>query len=111
HGLGDAETGECIATLPLLGVAKTVAHHPVRASLACGDAGGSVYLVDLVGIRMGPLVVTAVDLGDGRAVRCPACLERHPLQQAWLGQELECPGRDCRARLRVNPFVAGPPTG
>ena len=82
-----------------------MAHHPFRASVACGDVGGSVYLVDLVGITMGPLVVTAVDLGDGPAVRCPVCRERHPLQEAWLGRELDCPGSACTARWRVNPFV------
>jgi hypothetical protein len=54
---------------------------------------------------VGPVVVTAVDLGNGPAVRCPVCFERHPLQQAWLGREMDCPGRTCHASLRVNPFV------
>ena len=101
----DAEARECIVTLPLLGSVSSAAHHPVRASVACGDAGGSVYLVDLVGIPLGPLVVTAVDLGNGPAVRCPACFELHPLQKEWLGRELECPGPACDTRLRINPFV------
>ncbi len=105
--LWDAETGDCVATLALLGDAHAAAHHPHRASVACGDRGGSVYLVDLVGVPLGPLVVTAVDLGNGPAVRCPACLEPHPLQEAWLGREVDCPGRACDARLRVNPFIAG----
>jgi hypothetical protein len=103
--LWDAETGECIATLPLSGGTMSAAHHPHRASVACGDVGGSFYVVDLVGITLGRLVVTAVDLGNGPAVRCPVCLERHPLQEAWLGQELDCPGHACHARLRVNPFL------
>jgi WD40 repeat protein len=102
----DAEEGECIATLLLLDGGNAAAHHPHRASVACGDRGGSVYLVDLVGITLGPLVVTAVDLGDGPAVRCPVCSERHPLEESWLGREMDCPGRACDARLRVNPFVA-----
>jgi hypothetical protein len=105
--LWDAETGECIATLALPGSAPSAAHHPVRASVACGDAGGSVHLVDLVGITLGFLVVTAVYLGDGLAVRCPVCFELYPLQEAWLGRVVKCPGRACNARLRVNPFVAG----
>jgi len=102
----DAETGECLATLPLLGDATAAAHHPYQASVACGDRGGSVYLVDLFGITVGPLVVTAVDLGSGPGVRCPVCFERHPLQEAWLGRELDCPGGTCHARWRVNPCVA-----
>jgi hypothetical protein len=68
---------------------------------------GSVYLVDLVGITVGPLVVTAVDLGNGPSVRCPVCRERHPLQEAWLGRELDCPRSMCAARLRVNLFIVG----
>jgi hypothetical protein len=101
----DAETGACLQTLPLLGAASAAAHHPHRASVACGDEDGLVYLVDLVGITVGPLVVTAVDLGWGPALRCPVCRKRHPLQEAWLGRELDCPGSDCTARWRVNPFV------
>jgi hypothetical protein len=105
----DAETGRCIAVLPLLDVASEPRHHPHRARVARGDRSGSFYLVDLVGITLGPLVVTAVDLGNGPAVRCPVCFERHPLREAWLGQDIDCPGSACQARLRVNPFVAGRP--
>jgi len=108
--LWDAETGECVATLPLLGDARAVAHHPHRAMVICGDKGGSVYLVDLVGITLGPLVVTAVDLGNGLAVRCPVCCERHPLKEAWLGRVIDCPRITCHARLRVNPFVVRCPS-
>jgi hypothetical protein len=89
------------------------ANSKLKSSEYCGrprsrrDAGGSVYLVDLVGITLGPLEVTAIDLGNGPAVSCPACLKRHALQETWLGRELECPGTACNARLRVNPFIAG----
>jgi hypothetical protein len=64
-----------------------------------------VHLVELAGITMGPLVVTAADLGWGPAVRCPVCRRRHPLQEAWLGQVMGCPGGTCGALWRVNPFV------
>jgi WD40 repeat protein len=103
--LWDIEAGECLATLPLLDAAKSLAHHPARASVASGDEIGSVYLVDVVGITLGPLVVTAVELGNGPEVCCPVCHERHPLQEAWLGREMDCPGSTCTARWRVNPFV------
>jgi hypothetical protein len=98
----DAETGECIATLQLGG---PVCHHPYRASAACGDALGSIYLVDLVGMTMGAVVVTAVDLGAGATIRCPVCFEQYPLRKRWLGREIDCPGKTCDARLKVNPFV------
>jgi hypothetical protein len=50
-------------------------------------------------------VVTAVDLGEGPAVSCPVCRQRHPLRQDWLGREMDCPESACHARLRVNPFI------
>jgi hypothetical protein len=85
--------------------AEAAAHHFVRAILVCGDTSGSVYLADVVGITMGPLVVTAVDLGHGPAVQCPVCFARHPLHEAWLGRQMDCPANGCHARLRVNTFV------
>jgi hypothetical protein len=101
----DAETGACIATLPLLGMAKAVACHPYRASAAIGQTGGPVYHDDLLGVTTGPPVVTAVNPEDGPRIRCPVCFEQHPLQQAWLGREIDCPDEACDARLKVNPFV------
>jgi WD40 repeat protein len=101
----DAESGRCIASLPLVGGGVSVAFHPFRTCVACGDGGGSLHLVDLVGIAVRPPVVTAVDLGRGPEVRCPVCLELHPLHEDCLGQELECPGKACTAQLRINPFV------
>ena len=103
--LWDAETGECLATLPLVGGGLSAAHSPVRGSITCGAASGSLYLVDVHGVGQGRIVITAVDLGNGPAVRCPVCRERHPLQEAWLGREIDCPTQGCTARLRVNPFV------
>jgi hypothetical protein len=89
--LWEAESGDCIATLPLLGGGTAAAHHPHRPCAACGDDSGSLYLVDLVEVSVGPLVVTAVDLGNAPSIRCPVCRERHPVQDAWLGRELGCP--------------------
>jgi WD40 repeat protein len=103
--LWDVETGACLAVLPLLGNGTATAHHPVRGTVACGDYGGSFYLADLLGVTVGSLVVTAVDLGDGPSIRCPVCRELRPLKQAQLGREMDCPGDACRARLKVNPFV------
>jgi WD40 repeat protein len=103
--LWGTESGDCIATLPLLGGGTAAAHHPHRPCAACGDDSGSLYLVDLVEISVGPLVVTAVDPGNAPSIRCPVCRERHPVQDAWLGRELGCPTDGCGARLWVNPFV------
>jgi hypothetical protein len=75
------------------------------ALAAAGDAGGGLYLTDFVGIEYGPIVVTAVDLGSGPAVRCPICLAHLPLEEGWLGEEVECPEPGCEGRMRVNTVV------
>jgi hypothetical protein len=68
--------------------------------------GGGVYLIDLVGIDYGPIIVTAVDPGKGGpALRCPKCYQLHALDDAWLGEVIECPTPNCGLPLRVNPFI------
>ena len=51
------------------------------------------------------IVVTATDFGDGLVVRCPYCSIAHPFAENWRGQEIMCPNEDCKAPLKVNPFV------
>jgi WD40 repeat protein len=103
----DAATGEERATLPLLGPAHCVVLHPWQPVAVCGDGGGNVYLVDLVGIDYGPIVVTAVDLSKraGPVLRCPKCLMLHTLNDAWVGAVIDCPTSGCGLSLRVNPFI------
>jgi hypothetical protein len=50
-----------------------------------------------------PLIVTAVDFGDGLVIRCPLCNSLVPLQDEWLGQEMVCPQENCGGSLKVNP--------
>ena len=56
-----------------------------------------------------PLIVTAVDFGDGLVVRCPWCNTAHAFTEErkrdWLGQEITCPNEECGGPLKVNPFV------
>jgi len=73
--------------------------------MACGDSGGGLYLVDVVGIALGPLVVTAVDDGGRLMIRCPACWVEVPVDEGRLGELLSCQTPDCDTRLRLNPFV------
>ena len=62
-----------------------------------------------------PLIVTAVDFGNGLVVRCPWCNTVHTVtperQREWLGQEIACPNEACGGPLKVNPFVVGRPRG
>jgi hypothetical protein len=52
-----------------------------------------------------PLIVTAVDFGDGLVVRCPWCNTLVPFQDEWLGQEEPCPEEGCGGPWKVNAFV------
>ena len=103
----DATTGKERVSLPLLGSAMCLAVQAWQPFAACGDEGGGVYLIDLVGIQYGPIIVTALDLGKGAgpALRCPKCFRLRPLDDAWLGEVIECPTPNCGLRLRVNPFI------
>ncbi len=105
----DAATGLERASLPLLGALRGLALHPWSPFAACGEDGGMLYMVDLMGIEYGPLIVTAVDCGSGPALCCPVCRHTFQLRNDWLGREITCPNPDCSTPLQVNPFVAGRP--
>lgn len=53
----DATSGNEVATLVTPGDVFCVALHPYRPEAVCGDAGGGVYSVELIGIDYGPIVV------------------------------------------------------
>ena len=82
----DAATGAERAVLVLPGGATAVAFHPSAPMVVCGDAGGGVHLAHLVGIDLGPLVVTAAAHDSELTVRCPACQHRFQIEKEQLGQ-------------------------
>ena len=104
----DAATGAERAVLVLPGGARAVAFHPFAPMVACGDVGGSVHLAHLVGIDLGPLVVTAAARGPELTVRCPACRDAFAVGHDHLGTETACPQPACGGRMRINPFVLRP---
>ena len=104
----DAATGAERAVLVLPGAAYAVAFHPFAPMVACGDRGGNVHLVHLVGIDLGPLVATAAIRRHDLTVRCPACRGVFSIGRDSIGSETECPVSVCATRLRVNPFVFQP---
>ena len=101
----DVESAQPLCTIALTGSLECVALHPSLPIAFCGDSGGSVYLIDLVGIEFSPLIVTATDRVGGLTARCPACLEDVRISQAQLGRETTCPHPGCRRHLRLNPFT------
>jgi WD domain, G-beta repeat len=101
----DAATGAERAVLILPGGATAVASHPSAPIVVCGDGGGGVHLARLVGIDLGPLVVTAAIDGRDLTARCPACRQSFPVESVQLGTETTCPNPACGRQLRLNPFT------
>jgi WD40 repeat protein len=108
--LWDAESGDPVAIVVLPCGIRSVAMHPSSPLAACGGEDGNMYRAELMGVEYGPLIVTAVDFGEGFVVRCPVCWVAWPLDESWLGRMIECPGEDCTVRLNVNSFVVGAAT-
>lgn len=106
----DASTAQELALLNLPHPPVTIAFHPFRPLLACGCAGGAVILAKLEGIAYGPLVVTPVDFGGGRVIRCPYCNTLVPFRDDWLGKNRRCPREGCGLLWKVNPFVCKRPS-
>lgn len=52
-----------------------------------------------------PLIVTAVDAGDGLSVYCPVCNTTSPLNKDLLDKKITCPVEGCNTPLKINPFV------
>ena len=100
----DAATGAEWANLALPGGLWCLALHSSRPFVACGDGGGGVHLIELVGIDYGSILTTAIDHGT-HSVRCPACRQEHQISDEQLGGELTCPTAGCGLRLKVNPFI------
>lgn len=103
-----------VGAIPLAGSATTLALHPWKPLAVCGDQGGNLYLLDLMGIEYGPIVVTVVE----SAVTCPACGNR--IERPPPGELVSCLTPGCGLALRINhkpyrsqlapPAASGPAT-
>jgi len=105
----ETRQGAEVAAISLPGWLYCVAFHPWMPLVVCGDGGGNLHVIDILGIELGPLIVTAVDGGAVGILRCPACFEQHPIERNQLGQVITCPGAGCETQLRINPFVLESP--
>jgi len=104
----DAVDGSLVAHVEFPGDLSCVSWHPWRPQVACGDQSGVLYRIEVVGIELGPIVVTATERGSQLMVRCPACQSDHPVERAGLGSDLTCSTQGCGLNLRVNTFVLSP---
>ena len=107
----DASTGHRYALLVPPAPPTAIAWLPAQGTVAYGDSGGGVHFARLIGLPLGPLVVTAIAesggplRGAGLTARCPACRESFPVATNQLGTELTCPNPACARALRLNQFT------
>lgn len=107
----DRSTGAVLARIPTPSPLLSLALHPWLPRAASGDEGGCVYALDLVGIDYGPIVVSVFEGEIGPTVRCPRCLQHHPVAPGAIGLPMRCPAPGCGLPMQTNPFViTGPPT-
>ena len=52
-----------------------------------------------------PLIITAVDRGEGLTVYCPVCNQTSPIDESQLESVISCPTEGCGRSLKINPFV------
>jgi WD40 repeat protein len=93
-----------LARLPTMNAALLVDAHPARPAIAGGDQGGNPYLNDLQVIEYGPLIITALDRGDGLTVYCPVCNKSSLIDKNQLNSVIHCPTAGCGRELKINPF-------
>jgi hypothetical protein len=51
-----------------------------------------------------PLIITAVDRGEGLTVYCPVCNKTSPIEEDQLDMVIYCPTEGCGRGLKINPF-------
>ena len=97
-----------VATFFLSGEALCVGVHSWRPVAGCGDKGGNFFLLDLAGVELGPIIITALDTGagDSAILRCPRCRGLFFADPTQLGRVTTCTTEGCGLHLRVNDFVS-----
>lgn len=103
--LRDAATGTVRALFMHTTTPTALALHPWLPRVVYGDAAGAVHLVDLIGLRYGPIIVTPVDHGRGPALTCPACGREVLPRSGSTGDVTPCRPAGCGLELRPTRFV------
>ena len=101
----DSGNGRMLARLFLPGDLQSLGVHPSKNILICGDLGGAVYRLEIIGLDYGPVICTAVEGSEGLSVLCPLCRQRLLIKKESLGGEMTCPKEGCNTRLKINAFL------
>jgi WD40 repeat protein len=104
----DPENGRLLACLFLPGDLESLGVHPSKKILICGDLGGAVYRLEIIGLNYGPIFCTAIERTEGLSLLCPVCRNSFLIKKEILGGEMTCPQEGCATRLKINPFMIEP---
>jgi WD40 repeat protein len=108
--LWNASDGEMLVSVSLPGALHSLGVHPWATEVVCGDQGGTLYRLQMVGVEYGRIIVAAVEGEHGIHVRCPVCGEIVRIEKGRLGSELDCPRASCGTRLQVSQFALHRPS-
>jgi hypothetical protein len=101
----DTSNGELLARLPLPGILYRLSLHPYAPQMVCGDVGGAVHILEIVGLKYGPIIVTAWHAPSFRhlAFGCLHCRTWSEIPESALGGEIPCP--NCGKPVKLNSFT------
>jgi WD40 repeat protein len=107
----DPRKGVCLTCLQLPGAIRSLGLHPFKPEIVCGDEGGSLYRLEIVGLGSGPIIVTAWRFAPrflflkpaSLALGCPYCRTWSEIPESALDSEILCP--NCGKPVKLNPFT------
>ena len=100
----EAEGGQQVAAAAPPGPPLAVALHPWLPLAVCGGHA-ILNMLEIEGLRYGPLIVAPTRERASLKVRCPRCRWTGAVAESLLGQEVWCRNQTCGIRLRLASFA------
>ena len=83
----DAYSGQIVRQIFLPGSFHSLDLHPWKTELVCGDFGGAMYQIEILGLQYGALITTASQKKKKNFVRCPACQTENFFDDEFVWKE------------------------
>jgi len=98
----DMITGNQKATFPVFDMINSLALHPYKPMIVCGDNGGNTYILDLVNMHYTSIKLTAFEKENRLTYTCPSCLKTITVDHEMLGKEFVCHSENCELKIKLN---------
>ncbi len=98
-------SGRGLLTLPVTSPKGPMEVHPFLPLIVGGDADGSFWVAEMIGVKFGPIATTAQPHERGATIRCPRCRRGREMQAEEPGTTVRCGNPECRLELKLNPFL------